>query len=51
LLTFAGVGLRTNFKQLRAQGVKPLLVGAIEEIAIAVITLVMVFGAAKVYGF
>ncbi len=51
LLTFAGVGLRTNFKQLRAQGMRPLLVGAIGEIAIAVITLVMVFGAAKVYGF
>jgi uncharacterized integral membrane protein (TIGR00698 family) len=51
LLTFAGVGLRTNFKQLKAQGVRPLLVGAIGEIAIAVITLVMVFGAAKVYGF
>ena len=51
LLTFAGVGLRTNFKQLRAQGVRPLLVGAIGEIAIAVITLVMVFGAAKIYGF
>jgi uncharacterized integral membrane protein (TIGR00698 family) len=51
LLTFAGVGLRTNFKQLRAQGVRPFLVGAIGEIAIAAITLIMVFGAAKVYGF
>lgn len=51
LLTFAGVGLRTNFKQLRAQGMKPLLVGAIGEIAIAAITLAMVFGAAKMYGF
>ena len=30
---------------------RPLLVGAIGEIAIAVITLLMVFGAAKVYGF
>ena len=51
LFTFAGVGLRTNFKQLRAQGMRPLLVGAIGEIAIATITLLMVFGAAKVYGF
>jgi uncharacterized integral membrane protein (TIGR00698 family) len=51
LLTFAGVGLRTNFKQLRAQGIRPFLVGAIGEIAIATITLVMVFGAAKIYGF
>ncbi len=51
LLTFAGVGLRTNFRQLRAQGIRPLLVGAIGEIAIAAITLVMVFGAAKLYSF
>lgn len=51
LLTFAGVGLRTNFRQLRKQGVRPLLVGAIGEIAIAVITLGMVFGAAKYYKF
>lgn len=51
LLTFAGVGLRTNFRQLKKQGVRPLLVGAIGEIAIAVITLVMVFGAARFYRF
>ncbi len=51
LLTFAGVGLRTNFRQLRAQGLRPLLVGAIGEIAIAVITLAMIFGAAKVFRF
>lgn len=50
LLTFAGVGLRTNFRQLKAQGMRPLLVGAIGEVAIATITLLMVFGAAKVYG-
>src|SRR5579864_4661349 len=51
LLTFAGVGLRTNFRQLRAQGIRPLLVGAIGEIAIATITLALVFGAAKLYRF
>ncbi len=51
LLTFAGVGLRTNFRQLRAQGVRPLLVGAIGEVAIAVITLVLVIGAARIYHF
>lgn len=50
LLTFAGVGLRTNFRQLKAQGVRPLLVGAIGEVVIATITLLMVFGAAKIYG-
>ncbi len=49
LLTFAGVGLRTNFKDLLKQGVKPFLVGAIGEIAIAVITLVLVIGADHYY--
>ena len=49
LLTFAGVGPRTNFRQLRAQGVRRLLVGAIGEIAIATITLVLVVGAARVH--
>ncbi|SNS94184.1 conserved hypothetical integral membrane protein [Granulicella rosea] len=49
LLTFAGVGLQTNFKALLKQGVKPFLVGAIGEIAIAVITLVLVLGADHYY--
>ena len=51
LLTFAGVGLRTNFRQLRSQGLRPFLVGAIGEIAIACITLLLVIGAAKIYKF
>ncbi len=45
LLTFAGVGLRTSFRDLLKQGVKPFVVGAIGEIAIAGITLVLVLGA------
>ncbi len=45
LLTFAGVGLRTNFKDLWKQGARPFLVGAIGEIVIAVITLGLVLGA------
>jgi uncharacterized integral membrane protein (TIGR00698 family) len=49
LLTFAGVGLRTNLKDLLKQGVKPFLVGAIGEIAIAGITLVLVLGADRMY--
>jgi uncharacterized integral membrane protein (TIGR00698 family) len=49
LLTFAGVGLRTSFKDLLKQGFKPFLVGAIGEIAIAGITLVLVLGADHVY--
>ncbi len=39
LLTFAGVGLRTNFRDMRQQGLRPFLVGALGEIAIAAITL------------
>jgi uncharacterized integral membrane protein (TIGR00698 family) len=49
LLTFAGVGLRTNLKDLFKQGAKPFLVGAIGEIAIAGITLVLVLAADRVY--
>ncbi len=42
LLTFAGVGLSTNFRKLGRQGLKPFLVGAFGEIVIAGITLVLV---------
>ena len=45
LLTFAGVGLRTNFRDLAKQGARPFLVGAIGEVAIAAITLGLVIGA------
>jgi uncharacterized integral membrane protein (TIGR00698 family) len=45
LLTFAGVGLKTNFAQLRRQGLRPLVVGAIGEVAIAGVTLAMVVAA------
>jgi uncharacterized integral membrane protein (TIGR00698 family) len=47
LLTFAGVGLRTNLRELGKQGAKPFLVGAIGEIAIAALTLGLVYGAAR----
>jgi uncharacterized integral membrane protein (TIGR00698 family) len=47
LFTFAGVGLRTNFVELRRQGWRPLAVGVIGECAIAVITLVVVLAAAR----
>ena len=49
LLTFAGVGLRTEFRDLLKQGLRPFLVGAIGEIAIAGITLVLVLGADSHY--
>ncbi len=49
LLTFAGVGLRTSFRDLLKQGIRPFLVGAIGEIAIAAITLALVLGADHYY--
>jgi uncharacterized integral membrane protein (TIGR00698 family) len=47
LLTFAGVGLQTNFRQLRKQGLRPLAVGAIGEFVIAGLTLGLVFVASR----
>jgi uncharacterized membrane protein YadS len=49
LLTFAGVGLRTNLKDLFKQGVRPFLVGAVGEVAIAAITLLLVLVANHFY--
>jgi len=49
LLTFAGVGLRTNFKALSKQGLKPFAVGAIGEVVIAAFTLGLVFAAQRVF--
>jgi uncharacterized integral membrane protein (TIGR00698 family) len=45
LLTFAGVGLRTNIGDMRKQGLRPFLVGAVGEIVIAGLTLGLVLGA------
>jgi uncharacterized integral membrane protein (TIGR00698 family) len=39
LLTFAGVGLSTDIREMRKQGLYPFLVGAAGEIGIAVLTL------------
>src|SRR5499427_938376 len=39
LLTFAGVGLSTDFREMRKQGFYPFVVGAVGEIGIALITL------------
>lgn len=49
LLTFAGVGLRTNIRELGKQGWKPLVVGAAGEVVIAAITLGLVFGADRLW--
>ena len=45
LLTFAGVGLRTNLRELGKQGWRPFAVGAIGEVFIALLTLTLVYGA------
>ena len=42
LLTFAGVGLRTDVRALLNQGLRPFVVGAIGELALAALTLGMV---------
>jgi len=47
LLTFAGVGLRTNIRELMKQGWRPLVVGVVGECAIAGLTLVMVLVASR----
>src|SRR6267378_1073107 len=49
LLTFAGVGLRTNFKALSKQGLKPFAVGAIGEVVIAAFTLGLVLAAQRIF--
>ena len=47
LLTFAGVGLRTNVREMMKQGARPFIVGAIGEFAIAGLTLAMVLAVAR----
>ena len=49
LLTFAGVGLRTSFRDLSKQGLRPFVVGALGEIAIAAITLGLVYSADRFF--
>src|SRR3984885_139157 len=50
LLTFAGVGLRTDLREMRKQGLRPFVVGAVGEFAIAGLTLGLVLGAAPLLG-
>lgn len=47
LLTFAGVGLRTNVREMWKQGARPFLVGALGEIVIAFLTLGLVYAAGR----
>jgi uncharacterized membrane protein YadS len=50
LLTFAGVGLRTDFRQMRKQGLRPFIVGAVAELTVTVVTFLMVLGASAIFG-
>jgi uncharacterized integral membrane protein (TIGR00698 family) len=50
LLTFAGVGLRTNFREMSKQGLRPFVVGALGEVLIAALTLGLVVGANRIWG-
>jgi uncharacterized integral membrane protein (TIGR00698 family) len=47
LLTFAGVGLQTNLRQMSKQGFRPFIVGAVGEFAIAGITFAMVLAISR----
>ena len=49
LLTFAGVGLKTDLREMRKQGLRPFIVGAIGEFAIAAVTLGMVLTGSKLF--
>jgi len=49
LLTFAGVGLRTNLRDLFQQGARPFIVSAVGEIVIAILTLGLILGADRIY--
>jgi uncharacterized membrane protein YadS len=49
--TFAGVGVRTNLREMHKQGLRPFAVGAIGEVIIAIFTLGLVAGAGKLFGF
>lgn len=49
LLTFAGVGLKTDFREIRRQGLRPFVVGALAELTITVVTLGLVLVAAAVF--
>jgi uncharacterized integral membrane protein (TIGR00698 family) len=50
LLTFAGVGLQTNLREMMKQGIRPLIAGTVGEFAIAGATLGIVIFAARTFG-
>jgi uncharacterized membrane protein YadS len=50
LLTFAGVGLRTNLREMSKQGLRPFVVGALGEVLIAALTFGLVIAANRIWG-
>ncbi|GAA0356214.1 YeiH family protein [Microbispora corallina] len=50
LLTFAGVGLSTDFRAIRRQGLRPFVVGALAELTVTVVTLGLVVAASAWIG-
>lgn len=50
LLTFAGVGLRTDLREMKKQGFRPFVVDAVGEFVIAAVTLVVVLISTKTLG-
>ena len=50
LLSFAGVGLRTNIRELAKQGLRPFFVGMVGEMAIAGLTLGLLIFTDKMVG-
>lgn len=49
MLTFAGVGLETSFKEMKKSGFRPLIVGLSAEAGVGIITLVMVLALARFF--
>jgi hypothetical protein len=42
--------LRTNFRQMSKQGLRPFVVGALGEVLIAILTFGLVLGANRIWG-
>ena len=51
LLTFAGVGLKTDFREIKRQGARPFVVGALAELTVTVVTLGLVMAASAIFNF
>jgi uncharacterized integral membrane protein (TIGR00698 family) len=49
LLTFAGVGLRTDLREIKRQGARPFIVGALAELSVTIVTLALVLAAAALF--